>query len=40
LLSAMLTWISGGFEFRVSEAKCCAMGNQVCEFVIQKEPIT
>jgi len=40
LLRAMLTWISGGFEFRVSEAKCCAMGNQVCEFVIQKEPIT
>ena len=40
LLQAMLTWVSGGLEFRVNESKCCAMGDTVCEFVIQKEPIT
>ncbi len=39
LLQAMLTWISGGLEFRINETKCCATGNDVCEFVIQKEPI-
>jgi predicted hydrocarbon binding protein len=27
-------------EFRVNESKCCAIGDKVCEFVIQKEPIT
>jgi predicted hydrocarbon binding protein len=36
LLQAMLTWISGGLEFRVIETKCCAVGDSVCEFVIQK----
>ncbi len=40
LLQAMLTWVSGGLEFRVNESKCCAIGDKVCEFVIQKEPIT
>jgi predicted hydrocarbon binding protein len=39
LLQAMLTWVSGGLEFRVNESKCCAMGDSVCEFIIQKEPI-
>jgi hypothetical protein len=39
LLQAMLTWVSGGLEFRVNESKCCAVGDTVCEFVIQKEPI-
>jgi len=39
LLQAMLTWVSGGLEFRVNESKCKAMGEEVCEFVIQKEPI-
>ncbi len=39
LLQAMLTWVSGGLEFRINESKCCAVGDAVCEFVIQKEPI-
>jgi predicted hydrocarbon binding protein len=40
LLQAMLTWVSGGMEFRVNESKCCAVGDSVCEFVIQKEPLS
>ncbi|MGZ6347527.1 MAG: V4R domain-containing protein [Anaerolineales bacterium] len=40
LLQAMLTWVSGGSEFRVNESKCCAVGDTVCEFVIQKEPLS
>lgn len=40
LLQAMLTWVSGGLEFRVNETKCHAMGDPVCEFTIQKEPIS
>jgi hypothetical protein len=40
LLQAMLTWVSGGLEFRVNESKCCAVGDTVCEFVIQKEPLS
>jgi V4R domain len=39
-LQAMLTWVSGGMEFRVNESKCCAVGDTVCEFVIQKEPLS
>ncbi len=38
LLQAMLSWVSGGLEFRVNESKCVAMGHELCEFVIQKEP--
>ena len=38
-LQAMLTWVSGGLEFRIHEAKCCATGDIICEYVIQKEPI-
>ncbi len=40
LLHAMLTWVSGGLEFRVNESKCCAMGDAQCEFVVQKEPLS
>jgi hypothetical protein len=40
LLQAMLTWISAGLEFRVSETRCCAVGDTVCEFMIQKIPIS
>lgn len=39
LLQAALVWVSGGKEFRVNESKCVAMGDDVCEFVIQKTPI-
>lgn len=40
LLQESLKWVSGGNEFRVNESKCVAVGDDVCEFVIQKEPIT
>ena len=40
LLQAMLMWVSGGLEFHVNESKCLAVGDELCEFVIQREPIT
>lgn len=39
LLQEGLKWVSGGNEFRVNESKCVAVGDEICEFVIQKEPI-
>lgn len=39
LLQEGLKWVSGGNEFRVNESKCVALGDGVCEFIIQKEPI-
>ncbi len=39
LLQACLKWVSGGKEFRVNESKCHSNGDEVCEFVIQKQPI-
>ncbi len=39
LLQESLKWVSGGSDFRVNESKCVAAGEEVCEFVIQKEPI-
>lgn len=40
LLQEALKWVSGGSEFRVNESKCVAVGDAVCEFVIQREPIS
>lgn len=40
LLQEGLKWLSGGSEFRVNESKCIAMGDPVCEFIIQKTPIS
>jgi len=40
LLQEGLKWISGGNEFRVNESRCHAMGDDVCEFVVQKEPLS
>lgn len=40
LLQEGLKWVSGGNEFRVTETKCVAMGDDVCEFMIQKTPIS
>lgn len=40
LLQEGLKWLSGGKEFRVNESKCIAMGDAVCEFIIQKKPFT
>jgi predicted hydrocarbon binding protein len=39
LLQEGLKWLSGGNEFRVNESKCIGLGDVVCEFIIQKEPI-
>lgn len=39
LLQGGLKWVSGGNEFRVNESKCTAVGDEVCEFIIQKIPI-
>ena len=39
LLQEGLKWVSGGNEFRVNESKCIGLGDDVCEFIIQKEPI-
>lgn len=40
LLQEGLKWLSGGKEFRVNESKCVSMGDEVCEFVIVKKPLT
>ncbi len=39
LLQEGLRWVSGGREFRVYESKCIAKGDDVCEFIIYKEPL-
>lgn len=40
LLQEGLKWISGGSEFRVQEAKCMAMGDDKCIYIIQKAPVS
>lgn len=40
LLQEGLKWLSGGNEFRVNESRCMAMGDTVCEYIIQKAPIS
>ncbi len=40
LLQECFKWVSGGHEFRVNEEKCIALGDDVCSFIIQKEPIS
>ncbi|PKO12020.1 MAG: 4-vinyl reductase [Chloroflexi bacterium HGW-Chloroflexi-10] len=39
LIQEGLKWVSGGHEFRVNESLCMAVGDEVCEFVVMKEPI-
>jgi hypothetical protein len=39
-LQAALQWVSNSHEFRVNESKCCAVGDTVCEFIINKDPIS
>ncbi|KPK89919.1 MAG: 4-vinyl reductase [Anaerolineae bacterium SM23_ 63] len=39
LLEESLRWVSGGKNFRVQEMKCIAVGDEACEFVIDKTPI-
>jgi hypothetical protein len=40
LLQEGLKWLSGGKEFRVNESNCVAMGDEVCEFIIEKTPMS
>jgi predicted hydrocarbon binding protein len=40
LLQGGLKWLSGGHEFRVNESRCFAMGDDVCEFIIEKTPMS
>lgn len=40
LLQESLKWVSGGNEFRVNESRCHTLGDEVCEFIIQKEPVS
>lgn len=37
LLKEGLHWVSGGKEFTITESQCIATGDEICEFVIQKE---
>jgi len=39
LLKESLNWVSGGKDFNVQETKCIAMGDDICEFVIEKQPV-
>jgi predicted hydrocarbon binding protein len=39
LLQGGLKWVSGGLEFQVHETKCCAKGDDVCDFIIPKTPM-
>ena len=39
LLKEGLHWVSGGKEFSITETKCIAMGDQVCQFEIFKSPL-
>ena len=39
LLKEGMHWVSGGKEFMIEETNCIALGNETCDFVIQKYPI-
>lgn len=39
LLEEGMKWISGGFEFKVSETRCLAKGDEACEYLIDKQPL-
>lgn len=38
LIQAGLNWVSGGKEFNVTQIKAHSVGDEVCDFVIDKEP--
>jgi len=40
LIQEGLHWLSGGKEFRVTEVACIAMGDESCDFVVRKEPLS
>jgi hypothetical protein len=39
LIQEGLRWVSGGKEFHVEEINCIATGNDICEFMVFREPI-
>lgn len=39
ILQESLRWVSGGLEFRVEQLACHAMGDENCNFRIDKDPI-
>lgn len=39
LLKEGLHWVSGGKEFDITETRCIARGDEVCEFSIKKLPL-
>lgn len=39
-LQSAMKWVSNGRDFRIHEYKCHAMGDPICAFIIQKEPIS
>ena len=39
ILQETLRWVSNGLEFRVEQTHCHAMGDEMCVFKIDKEPI-
>ena len=40
LIQASLKWVSGGNEFDVTQVTCRAAGDEKCDFVVKKEPIS
>jgi predicted hydrocarbon binding protein len=40
LLQAGLNWVSGGHEFKVTQATAHSVGDPTCDFIIHKEPIS
>lgn len=39
LLKEGLHWVTGGQEFSITETKCIALGNDLCQFEILKTPL-
>ncbi len=40
LLQASLKWVSGGNEFRVNQSLAKSCGDEYCQFIIPKEPLS
>lgn len=40
LLQEGLKWVSGGMEFRVSQATAKSVGDPTCDFIVYKDPIS
>ncbi len=40
ILQEALRWVSDGHEFRITQTRCHACGDEFCEYVVYKEPIS